>query len=330
MRKGSKLLSLTIVVILLLSLVSAAWAAPPNDLPDRAKGFKEKNTWQEKEKNYNKSVKVEAREVQSEQEQNRHREQEKFSVRENVYEKRSVQKHVYTGIENALQHVKNPVARAALEAIVKGESVPEAVYKAKESLENWKNNRVEVTLVVEALKEALEEDESIDDLTLSECYKRLGELLIDVGEMLKARDFLEEALLSNPEDEDSYIVISKVFAKMKDTKVKVYVKGTMPGFDVTPRVEKGRVLVPLRALAEALGATVEYKDNAIVIKQGDNTVTLVIGNKKALVDGKPVMLEVPAKVVGGRTLVPLRFIGEGLKAKVNYYPEGKVVSILGK
>jgi len=47
---------------------------------------------------------------------------------------------------------------------------------------------------------------------------------------------------------------------------------------------------------------------------GDKTVQLVIGDTKAYVNGEAKTLDVPAMLVEGRTMVPLRFIGESLEA----------------
>jgi hypothetical protein len=46
-----------------------------------------------------------------------------------------------------------------------------------------------------------------------------------------------------------------------------------------------------------------------------------------MVNGQPVALDVPPMIVGGRTLVPLRFLGEALGASVNWDPSNYTVSI---
>ncbi|MQL53528.1 hypothetical protein GFC01_14915 [Desulfofundulus thermobenzoicus] len=320
MKRWKKLFSLALVTVLIFSLAAGAWAAPKGGGQyGQARGHAERNMEQEQERNMNEGATVE------EKEQNRNKEREENGLQEQE-EKKSVTEHVYKGVENALQHVKNPVARAALQAILEGRSVAQAVYEAKQCLKDW-NDQNEIVIVAGELKEALEEDVSADSLTRAQGYKHLGEMFIKAGKMEDARSLLEQALRNNPGDDEIYSALNKVFAKVKDNKVKVYIKGNMPMFDVAPVVENGRVLVPLRVLAESLGAAVDYKDNTINIQLNNSTVKLVVGSGNALVDGNPVMLEVPARVVDGRTLVPLRFIGEGLKAKVNYYREGNLVAV---
>ena len=68
-------------------------------------------------------------------------------------------------------------------------------------------------------------------------------------------------------------------------------------FDVPPIVENGRTLIPLRAIFESLGATVQF-DNAtqkITAVKDTTTVQLTINSASATVNGSPVTLEVPAK-----------------------------------
>src|SRR5690554_7598740 len=52
-------------------------------------------------------------------------------------------------------------------------------------------------------------------------------------------------------------------------------------------------------------------------------ISLEIGNVEALVNGNLVVLDVPAKVINGRILVPVRFIAESTGAKVNWDPDRK-------
>ncbi len=91
--------------------------------------------------------------------------------------------------------------------------------------------------------------------------------------------------------------------------------------DVQPYVQAGRTMVPLRFIGEALGAQVEwYEDNQqVIIRRGDQWILLTIGSTRALVNGTPYDLDCTPEVIQpGRTMVPLRFIGEILGAQVDY------------
>lgn len=78
------------------------------------------------------------------------------------------------------------------------------------------------------------------------------------------------------------------------------------------------VMVPLRGVAEWLGATVDYAPPTIVVKLGKRSVTLKLGASSATVNGKKVALAAPAHVYGAVTCVPVRFVAEGLGAEVDY------------
>ncbi|KJS66001.1 MAG: hypothetical protein JL50_13680 [Peptococcaceae bacterium BICA1-7] len=113
-----------------------------------------------------------------------------------------------------------------------------------------------------------------------------------------------------------------------DTKVKVYVNGQTPIFDVAPRIVEGRTLVPVRFIAEALNANVTYdQDTETVNIQGQANIRMKIKSRIALVNGQEVELDVPAEIENGRTMVPLRFISEGFKCKVDFYGQSNLVSI---
>lgn len=83
----------------------------------------------------------------------------------------------------------------------------------------------------------------------------------------------------------------------------------------------GKVLVPLRGIAEWLGAQVEYTSPDISIALGDSTVRLSVGATQASVDGRPLRLFSPAQVYGTVTCVPLRFVGEALGLQVEYHQD---------
>ncbi|MEW5922341.1 MAG: copper amine oxidase N-terminal domain-containing protein, partial [Bacillota bacterium] len=105
--------------------------------------------------------------------------------------------------------------------------------------------------------------------------------------------------------------------------------GKQLSFDVPPVTEQGRTLVPLRTIFEALGADVRWDGTTwtVTATKGQTTVRLTVGVRTAYKNGAPVNLDVPAKIVNGRTLVPLRFVSEALGAKVNWDTKTQVVTI---
>ena len=112
-------------------------------------------------------------------------------------------------------------------------------------------------------------------------------------------------------------------------KITIMIDGTELVSDVMPVILNGRTLVPLRALFEYTGADVDWNDEEKSVKIISNSteILLKINDVKTLVDGNEVLLDVPAKIINSRTMVPLRFISEQLNMKVGWDPEKYIVSV---
>lgn len=98
-------------------------------------------------------------------------------------------------------------------------------------------------------------------------------------------------------------------------------------FDQPPMMMGGRVMVPLRGIFEALGANVRFEaaSQRIFATRGNQSVELSLGSNQAMVDGAPVTLDTPAASLGGRTMVPLRFVSEALGADVRWQDSTQTV-----
>jgi len=104
--------------------------------------------------------------------------------------------------------------------------------------------------------------------------------------------------------------------------------------DVGPFIARttGQALVPVRALATALGGTVEWEAESRTarIVVGDRSIVVTPGGSAALVDGRAVVLTQPAVLWKGRTLVPLRFVVEALGARVDWDGAAHRVLVTGR
>ena len=111
--------------------------------------------------------------------------------------------------------------------------------------------------------------------------------------------------------------------------VKVFVDGSPVYFDQAPVMANGRVLVPLRGVFERLGATVAWDpaSQTVLAQRGATSVSLRIGSPQAFVNGQAQFLDVPAMLIGGRTMVPLRFVSQTLGADVNWDATTSTVQI---
>jgi spore germination protein YaaH len=89
------------------------------------------------------------------------------------------------------------------------------------------------------------------------------------------------------------------------------------------QIQNDRLLVPVRFVSETLGAQVSWdgETRKVTIVQPGNWIVLWIGQQVALVNGKATRLDVPPVIVSDRTLLPYRFVGEALGAKVGWQSE---------
>jgi len=112
-------------------------------------------------------------------------------------------------------------------------------------------------------------------------------------------------------------------------KVKVFLNGKRIRFDQPPIIQNGRTLVPLRAIFEAMNATVSWDDKTktVTAKKGDTTIVMTIGNKTMKKNGVAIELDVPPQIVNGRTLVPARAVAESFGAKVDWDGSTRTVTI---
>ncbi|WP_215492030.1 copper amine oxidase N-terminal domain-containing protein [Fenollaria sporofastidiosus] len=129
------------------------------------------------------------------------------------------------------------------------------------------------------------------------------------------------------------IIMLSVAAIAKEEPVKIYInKGIIPS-DQPPIIKNSRVLVPLRVIAEQLGADVSYeaKERRVNINKDEISMTLVIGDDTIWYSDKeksgPVAIDVPAMIKNGRTMVPLRAVAELFDMNVKWDGKKRAVYI---
>ena len=111
--------------------------------------------------------------------------------------------------------------------------------------------------------------------------------------------------------------------------ISVYLDGRPLTFDVPPQIINNRTMVPLRAVFEAMGATVEWDDGtqSVTGSKGGTVVVLTIGNTSPAINGKKVAIDQPAVIVNNRTLAPLRFVAEAFGGNVQWDDDSQTASI---
>ncbi len=110
---------------------------------------------------------------------------------------------------------------------------------------------------------------------------------------------------------------------------KVRYQDTYLAFEQAPVIQDDRTLIPIRFLFEQMGATVDWNGDTrtATIAQNGRTITFSIDNTTAMVNGQPIQMDVPARIINDKTLVPLRFLSESLGYTVNWDGDNRIVTI---
>ncbi|MCX6085192.1 MAG: GH25 family lysozyme [Caldiserica bacterium] len=105
--------------------------------------------------------------------------------------------------------------------------------------------------------------------------------------------------------------------------------GQIVTLDTPPVIVSGRTLVPLRAIIEGLGGAITWvpETRSVEVQFNGTTLLLQIGNRTAVVNGEAVIMDVPAAIMNGRTMLPVRFVSEHLGADVQWEELTKTVTI---
>jgi len=110
-----------------------------------------------------------------------------------------------------------------------------------------------------------------------------------------------------------------------------------PGRETKPVIKNSRTLVPIRAIIEALGGSIDWNDTEkmVTITLKDTTIKLWINKPQAEVDAPLLILKwidesnhkVVPEIINGRTMVPVRFIAENLGCNVDWDSNTKTITI---
>ena len=96
-----------------------------------------------------------------------------------------------------------------------------------------------------------------------------------------------------------------------------------------PIIENGRTMVPLRAVFEVLNCNVKWEESSksAVVEYGSTKIIIPANSTTAYINGKANSLDVPAKIVNDRIMIPLRFVSEAIEKTVIWDDADKTVLI---
>ena len=98
------------------------------------------------------------------------------------------------------------------------------------------------------------------------------------------------------------------------------VNGVNKVMDASPYIKSDRTYVPMRYVAEALGAEVVWDQTAqtVTLTKGDTVVVFTIGSTTYTVNGESAVADVAPEITSDRTMLPARYAAEALGAVVGW------------
>jgi hypothetical protein len=108
------------------------------------------------------------------------------------------------------------------------------------------------------------------------------------------------------------------------------VNGVEKNLDAPPFIDSaGRTLMPVRAMAESIGAIVGWDEDTqtVSVLRGNSAVSVQVNSKNLNVNGVMVNMGRTAIMKDGHLFLPFRAIAEALGAKVDWNPETKKLTI---
>lgn len=121
------------------------------------------------------------------------------------------------------------------------------------------------------------------------------------------------------------ILSSLIFTGFKPQRdIKIYVNGHLIESDQPPLIWEDRTFVPIRVIAENLGAKVDYnkEDMTVTIRRDKTNILLAIGDDEVWISDEekagPALLDEAAFLRNDRTYLPLRSISELFGMKVDW------------
>ena len=136
-------------------------------------------------------------------------------------------------------------------------------------------------------------------------------------------DFLQQISdMINKYEENNYFSVMSV--KIGETEINIDGE-TVPIDDdgTLPYVENGRTMMPVRGIAEAIGAEVSFDENrqVVTVESEETTVCMTIGLDEMKVNGETVALLNAPEIVNDRTMLPVRDVAEALDCEVKWENE---------
>ncbi len=137
-------------------------------------------------------------------------------------------------------------------------------------------------------------------------------------------------------NDSGYYLYSGSLLKIKPIQnkktISIKIDGQVVSTDQYPYIENARTFVPIRFIAENLGANVSWNNSSqeAILEYEDKNIKLPVYSSTANINGSFVDLDAPINIYNSRTFVPVRFIAETFNCSVNWDSYNYVVDIKTK
>lgn len=112
--------------------------------------------------------------------------------------------------------------------------------------------------------------------------------------------------------------------------ITLYVNGNQVVTRVMDPIQlDNRVLVPAREVFEAMGASVGWDNiqKKVTVQYKSQSILLTINQTTALINGNPVEMDVPGKIINDKVMIPIRFVSEAIGMDVEWDATNRAVKI---
>lgn len=118
-------------------------------------------------------------------------------------------------------------------------------------------------------------------------------------------------------------------AALAAARANVTLDGNRVNTENLARVVNGRTMIPVRCLAEQLGADVSYDSTlkAARIKRAGVEIIMPIGSKTCTVNGEPFTMDIAPYIENGRTMIPARYVSELFGQKIQWVAESRTAAV---
>ena len=131
----------------------------------------------------------------------------------------------------------------------------------------------------------------------------------------------------------SILALNTAFATCvsAQNEIRIIVNGKEIYSDQPPVIRDNRVFAPIRAIAESLGANVEFSDDSyyrkVYISDDKHTSEFNFSNAFCEIDGLELAMDTIPFIENSRTLLPVRVVSQALGCKVSWDGDTRTVNV---